>query len=251
MMHVSVGTLVQHLLFIFLAVVAPLWDFYDTRRLKKNPSSAGKIRYYKTLAGWLWIATAVAVATVGLRSLTTINPAPEEVSWLLPHAWVGYLVEVLLAVLLVVAVLLPVGIAIWKKLTKQPRRFLSAEALKSFDYFFPATWPERHWFAFLCITAGICEETLFRGFLLYYLHVSAFSLMLTLALLVSSIVFGLNHLYGGLGGVVGSAVLGFLVGLLFILTGNLLLPIILHVAIDLRKLLFLRPPELSEAVAPI
>jgi hypothetical protein len=40
------ATLVQHLVFLFLLLVAPVWDFYDTSRLKKNPSSNGKIRYY-------------------------------------------------------------------------------------------------------------------------------------------------------------------------------------------------------------
>jgi membrane protease YdiL (CAAX protease family) len=248
MISVSVGALLQHLLFLVLAVVAPLWDFYDTSRLKKNPSLAGKLRYYKTLAAWLWIASAIAVVTVGFRTLTTINPAPDEISWLLQHAWVGHLAEALIAIILVVLLLLPLTIVIWKKLTKQPRRYRSADALKSFDYFFPATWTERRWFAFLCITAGICEEALFRGFLLPYLHVSAFSLNLTLALLISSIIFGLNHLYGGVGGVVGSAVVGFFLGLLFILTGNLLLPMVLHALFDLRMLVILRPPSAMEAV---
>jgi hypothetical protein len=148
MISVSVGALLQHLLFLVLAVVAPLWDFYDTSRLKKNPSLAGKLRYYKTLAAWLWIASAIAVVTVGFRTLTTINPAPDEISWLLQHAWVGHLAEALIAIILVVLLLLPLTIVIWKKLTKQPRRYRSADALKSFDYFFPATWTERRWVCF-------------------------------------------------------------------------------------------------------
>jgi CAAX protease family protein len=247
----SAATVIQHLLFLFLAVVVPAWGYYDTRRLKKNPSSAGKIRYYKTVAAWEWIASAVAVIMVGLRRLTTIDPAPDEISWLLQHAWVGYLAEALIAIIFVVLVLLSLAIVIWKKLTKQPRKYASAEALKSFEYFLPATWPERRWFAFLCITAGICEETLYRGFLLHYLHVLPFALTLTLALLVSSVIFGLGHLSKGVGGVAGSAVIGFLLGLLFILTGNLLLPMVLHALIDLRMLVVLRPPESPEAVARI
>ena len=42
--------LMQHLLCLFLLVVAPIWDLYDTRKLKRNPSSEQKIRYYKTIA---------------------------------------------------------------------------------------------------------------------------------------------------------------------------------------------------------
>jgi len=235
-------TLVQHLLFLFLLVIAPAWDFWDTQRLKRNPSSAGKIRYYKTLCAWLWIATVIACLTVGLRPLFTIYPAPDEIPWLLRHAWVFYLVEVLVA-LLVALLLLPVVIVIRKKLKKQPRQYRSAEAFKSFDYFFPATRSERRWWVFVCITAGICEELLFRGFLLHYLHTFPFGLNLTVALLLAAAIFGLSHLYIGVSGFVSSALLGFLFGLLFILTGSLLLPMILHAAFDLRMLAILRPPQ--------
>ncbi len=213
----SAPTLGQHLLFFFLLVVAPAWDFYDTRRLKKNPGSPQKIHYYKTLAAWLWISTVIACLAVGFRPLFTISPAPGEIPWLLEHAWVFYLVEAVIA-LFVALMLLSLAVVFWKKVKRQPRKYSSADALKSFDYFFPATWAERRWFAFLCTTAGICEETLFRGFLLQYLHVFPWTLNLTLALLIAAVIFGLNHLYGGVGGVVGGVVAGFLLGLLFVLT---------------------------------
>jgi len=242
MSNVSVATLMQHLLFLFLLVVAPIWDLYDTRKLKRNPSSERKIRYYKTLCAWLWIASALAVVAIGFRPLFTIGPSPGEISWLLLRPWVRYLVEALLSIFIIISVALPVGTVIWKKLTKRPRKYSSADALKSFSYFFPATRTERRWWVFVCITAGVCEETLFRGFMLHYLHVFPWTLNLTLALLISSVIFGSNHLYQGAGGVAGTAIAGVLFGLLFLLTGNLLLPIIVHGVIDLRMLAILRPP---------
>jgi membrane protease YdiL (CAAX protease family) len=242
MFNVSVATLMQHLLFLFLLVVVPIWDLYSTRKLKRNPSSEQKIRYYKTICTWLWIASALAVVAIGFRPLFTISSSPGEISWLLLHPWVRYLVEALIAIFVIISVVLPVGTVIWMKLTKRPRRYRSADALKSFSYFFPATWTERRWWVFVCITAGVCEETLFRGFLLQYLHVFPWTLNLTLALLISSVVFGFNHLYQGARGVAGTAIAGLLFGLLFLLTGNLLLPIIFHGVIDLRMLAILRPP---------
>ena len=241
MFNVSVATLLPHLLCFFLLVVAPTWDLYATAKLKRNPGSEQKIRYYKTICTWLWIASALAVVAIGFRPLFTISPSPGEISWLFLHPWVRYLVEALIAILVIISVVLPVGTVIWKKLTKRPLKYSSA-ALKSFSYFFPATWTERRWWVFVCITAGVCEETLFRGFLLHYLHVFPWTLNLTLALLISSVIFGFNHLYEGAGGVAGAVIVGFLFGLLFLLTGNLLLPIILHGVIDLRMLAILRPP---------
>jgi membrane protease YdiL (CAAX protease family) len=155
-------------------------------------------------------------------------------------------VESVLAIF-VALTLLPAVIAIWKNVSKRPRKYASADAFKSLDFFLPATWSERRWFSFLCITAGICEESLFRGFLLRYLHVFPLSLNLTSALLVSSLIFGLQHLYQGIGGAASTFVIGFLFGLMFLLTGNLLLPMLFHAVMDLRILLLLRPPG-SETV---
>lgn len=143
--------------------------------------------------------------------------------------------------------LLPYATVAWKRLKKRSRTYRSAAALKSLEYFLPATHTERRWWVLVCITAGVCEETLFRGFMLHYLHVLPWTLNLTLALLISSVIFGLNHLYEGIHGVIGSALAGFLFGLLFLLGGNLLLPIIVHALVDLRALVIL--PTRAESAA--
>jgi uncharacterized protein len=244
-------TLLQDVLFAFLAIVAPAWDFYATRRLKRNPGSAQKIGYYKILCAWLWISTFIAIIDVGFRGTFTIAPIPSEVFWLFGHMWVKYLVGTVI-VLFLGLTFLPCAMVAWKKLKNRPRSYRSADALRPFDYFFPSTRTERHWWVFVCITAGVCEETLFRGFLLHYLHFFSRNLNLTLALLISSIIFGLNHLFAGSRGVVETAITGFLFGLLFLLTGNLLFPIVLHALVDLRILMLLRPPsEQTAALAPL
>jgi membrane protease YdiL (CAAX protease family) len=240
--HPSISIVVQHLLFIFLLVVAPAWDLWDTQRLKRNPSLAGKIRYYQTLCAWLWSSSVVACLAVGVGPLFTIYPTAEEIPWLLGHVWVFYLVEVVIA-LFVALLLLPVVVVIRKKLKKQPRKYSSAEAFKSLSYFLPATRTERRWFAFVCVTAGICEEILFRGFLLHYLHALPWTLNLTRALFIAAVIFGLQHLYQGMAGAASTVVIGLLLSLLFLLTGNLLLPMILHAIMDLRMLVILRPRE--------
>ena len=85
--------MLQHLLFAFLAIALPAWDFYATRRLKKNPGSAQKIGYYKTLCALLWIASVAAVATVGIHAVFTMTPMRDDAAWLFGHAWVRSLVE--------------------------------------------------------------------------------------------------------------------------------------------------------------
>lgn len=240
----SIMTLLQHLLFLFLLVIAPAWDYYDTRRLKQNPTSPARVRYYATLCAWLWGAALVACLVVGWRSLAMVSPAPQEMSWLLRHIWVRYFVVLVLFVLAAIVAWTYLGV-VWMSARKQPRKYATSDLMQklSYAYLFPATRMERRWWVLVGLTAGICEEFLFRGFLLHYLHSSPWQLDLTLALLVSSFVFGLQHLYQGAKGVIASAVLGALFGLLFLLSGSLLLPILLHAALDLRLLVILRPAE--------
>jgi membrane protease YdiL (CAAX protease family) len=139
----------------------------------------------------------------------------------------------------------------WMRLKKQPRKYASSELMQklSYGYLFPETWTERRWWILVGITAGVCEEVLFRGFVLHYLHSYPWQLNLTLALLLSAIIFGAQHLYQGAKGVASTTVAGVFFGLLFLLSGSLLLPILLHALMDLRLLVILRPPERS-ASAP-
>ncbi|WP_107840827.1 CPBP family intramembrane glutamic endopeptidase [Metasolibacillus meyeri] len=102
------------------------------------------------------------------------------------------------------------------------------------DFFMPHTRHERIWFVFVAITAGICEELIFRGALTYFLFELPVELPLwTIGLLVS-ILFGMAHLYQGISGIVATSFLGVIFFILFIGTGSLLLPIILHFMMDVR-----------------
>ena len=69
------------------------------------------------------------------------------------------------------------------------------------------------------------------------------------AVLASSVLFGLAHLYQGWLGMLLTALLGLGMAWLFLPTGSLLLPIVLHVLIDLRGLVMVpavaTPPAAS------
>ena len=77
------------------------------------------------------------------------------------------------------------------------------------------------------------------GFLLNYFHVLPFHLSLTWALVAASVSFGIGHLYQGVGGAVQTALIGFVLGAMFVMTGNLLLPMVIHTLLDLRVLAML------------
>jgi hypothetical protein len=97
----------------------------------------------------------------------------------------------------------------------------------------PTTGRERLVFCTVAISAGVCEEIVFRGWLLSVLH-SPLGLTGTTLVLVAAALFGLCHVYQGPTGVIGTTVAGVLLTAFYVATGTLLAPIVLHALIDLR-----------------
>jgi membrane protease YdiL (CAAX protease family) len=93
----------------------------------------------------------------------------------------------------------------------------------------------------ISICAGVGEELLFRGWLMYWVMQGAdvaipTEVVLVVALLVSSVIFGLFHpitpLY-----VVLATLMGLYFGALVLVTGNLLVPIAAHATYDAVQLI--------------
>ena len=98
----------------------------------------------------------------------------------------------------------------------------------------PATVREARAFAGVSITAGICEEVLYRGYLLWYLQ----SLGLGPgAVVVAIVAFGITHAFQGIRGMVGTGVMGAVFMGLYLLTGSLVAPIVFHATVDLANFL--------------
>ena len=106
------------------------------------------------------------------------------------------------------------------------------DAQPSVRVILPTTPGEVRTFSALAVTAGICEEILYRGYLLYYLR----ALLPGAAAVATAIaVFGLAHAYQGrrgilLTGIAGAAAMG-----LYLVTGSLAAPIVLHATVDLAN----------------
>ena len=115
--------------------------------------------------------------------------------------------------------------------------------------FLPRTTEELRWFVLVCITAGVCEEVLYRGFLIAYLAVWPLKASGLTAILFSSLMFGTAHLYQGVKGIVVTGIVGLVMAILFLWTGNLILPMVFHTLIDLRAwfILRLRPRDVIAA----
>lgn len=110
----------------------------------------------------------------------------------------------------------------------------------------PVTPGERRIFDVTAVTAGVCEEILYRGVLLVVLT-SVVGIWAAVAL--SSLVFGLGHAYQGLGGIAKTSLVGLVLALLTVFTGSLFIPMLLHAVIDLTSGRMMAAAMQSEPVA--
>ena len=92
----------------------------------------------------------------------------------------------------------------------------------------PATRSELPGFAAVSVTAGVCEELLFRGFVLWYLDAL---LPAGWAIAGTVVVFGLGHAYQGARGVLFTAVVGGVALAAYLWTGSLVAPMVMHAAV--------------------
>lgn len=95
----------------------------------------------------------------------------------------------------------------------------------------PSNSREARYFIFgLSITAGICEEILFRGYLMQVLGGYFPTYMVVI---ISSLVFGLQHIYQGPIHILRTAIVGATMALIYLFTDSLIVPIILHALFDM------------------
>lgn len=224
----------QHLLALLLVVAVPLWDRYEIPRLKASTLPGKKIRFYIKIVTASWICALVAMVTAGITSVSHLVVLPGEITWLEPGARGRLILGGLIAGMLM-ALFLPALLAV----RSESLRKKAGKAARKLGFLLPSNREERKWWWAVCVTAGICEEIVYRGFLLHYLHVNPWHVSLIWALVISSLIFGSGHLYQGVAGAASTVVVGFLFGGLFVITGSLLLPVLIHALMDLRALLML------------
>jgi membrane protease YdiL (CAAX protease family) len=98
------------------------------------------------------------------------------------------------------------------------------------DESLPRTPGERRGFMLVAITVGICEEVLFRGYVMWYVELWTGAVA---AVAISSFLFGFVHLDGGIHDAFRATILGLLFALVMLAAGSLWPSILMHAATDL------------------
>ncbi len=217
---------VDHIFILLLFVVQPIYGVFEARHyeaLAKAGQPVNRVRFYRQTALLEWIFLAVLVAAwftfgrpIADLGFTTVGGA---------GFWGGTALLILLTGFLFYT---------WQgaKRTSNTDKAKQTESFGEIVQFLPHTIRELHNFFGVSITAGIVEEIVYRGFVLWYL-VQVMPLWLAIA--VSSVAFGLAHSYQGAKGAVRTGLVGLAFGIFYVVTGSIWLPIVAHALLDVLQ----------------
>lgn len=207
------------ILFGFISLVYPTYLFITYRRdngqLKTDKGF--RLIYYQRLTFIFWILNALVLGNTYLdTSLTldfypTLNKAGKVSAFL-----------ILIFIILQVATS---RVSTTEKATSVQHKTGDGY------HFLPKSKREFVWFNILSVSAGICEEIIFRLFIFSYL---LFHTNLTTAFLLTNVIFALTHIDMDKRNMISSFLMGMLFSAVYYLSNNIWLAIILHIAIDIN-----------------
>jgi len=242
-----ISFLLQQLMAAYTVLVEPLLRTNFHRNLKKqikvDPNA--RLLFYRTQVVWEWSWVIVLVVI--------LLPIQD------PLTWLGLTMPSVAGWVILAALVLGLGLST-VLLRRNPRALANMQnSLEATSIPLPGSPAERKWFFAVAITAGICEELLYRGFLLRYLAIYFSGLGWLLSSVVSGILYGLSRAYQGRKSVLQATLNGFSFAIVYFLSGNLLsavgssqpvalvgslLPaMVFHALADLRPLFLWQPEE--------
>lgn len=102
----------------------------------------------------------------------------------------------------------------------------------AFSMILPTTKKEKRLWNFVSLTAGITEEIIYRGFLIFAFSYLFPNLSIGAVIFLASLLFGLAHTYQGVSGVIRTMAIGVFFSLLYVSLDSILPVIVLHFFID-------------------
>ena len=210
------------LIFVFLGFVLPWRGYARLQKLLARPSvdTKEKLALYAATIAFQWLLTGVVAWRAFAHGLKL-----EELG-LGSHSWLGLSVGGVIG-----------GAAIgglqWLNLRRIGRMEGEApELLRELaSRLLPVSLIEFLPYAALAITAGVCEEFVYRGFAMGALFKAGVPTWLTVV--ATSVLFGLAHAYQGRAGILSTGLLGVVLALARLGAGSLLPVMMWHAGLDL------------------
>lgn len=215
--------IIDHLFFFGLAVVYPIAAFFSFRKLKRRIAAGESISpvelYRSTMIGhWILFAIGIAIWLFAGREWSALGFSL--------NVGIGFLIGVVLTTVAIITL-----VRYFNQLRNAGNAAHTSfqQQIGDLGIMMPRKAGELRYFYALSATAGIVEEMLWRGYMFWYLGQVV---PLWAAAIASAVLFGLGHSYQGWKHVPTIVLVGGVFGALYLLTGSIWLPIILHAVLD-------------------
>jgi membrane protease YdiL (CAAX protease family) len=204
-----------------LLIAYPVADYVVIKKLKRSAHG-----FYAWTLGSEWLLT-IAVVGLVLRHGLTLSALGEALGRRTITLWVFG-----------AGVILVAGIAAYnrKRIAQLSPERLS-KVLHRAGPLAPCSGAERALFVLVALTAGFCEELLYRGWLWRFFR--DLTGHLWIAVVLSAVAFGFAHAYQGRTGIISTGIVGLLFSVPVLLTNSLVPVQVIHAGIDLTNGLLL------------
>ena len=217
----------DHFFFLLVGVILPLISFFSAQATKDikdedlfDENESKKDIYYTNgfllLIGGLLVTSNYALTGKSFSKLGFGWPKTDHLVLIFTFALViVYIIDTYFS------------IQEYKKESKQEQETL--------EFILPKNWSEYKHYVFLAVNAGICEEIVYRGFLVNYLQavLPTGPSNVILAVFIPSVVFAFSHAYQGWLNVLKIFTISILLGNIYVYSESLLIVVIIHIFVDL------------------
>ncbi|MFN7253176.1 MAG: CPBP family intramembrane glutamic endopeptidase [Anaerobacillus sp.] len=226
------------LVIFFALLYEPIIGYFDFRKFKVNVrgNENARLKFYQNTIIGLWIPTLFILLLVIFTELTLkdIGLSAPQINTDTLGVWVTYGALALVAIYFVGILYYSVGYHFSDKIKAKLTQVNQKEWENvSFSEILPVTDKEKRVWNYVSLTAGITEEIIYRGFLIFALGYLFPDVSIWFVIVFSSLLFGLAHTYQGfVSGVLRTTVFGLIFSILYIGIGSILPLIVFHFLID-------------------
>lgn len=207
----------RQFLFVLITVLYPIFlitDHYRREERKRPDSLHNKIKEYQKTILVFWFLTILVVLN----------------DYLQPTPSLSFQFELSLLNTVFMSLVVLLGYVQYRS-SRVNERNVTAFASKSQKVvnYLPKSRQELSWFIIVAISAGFCEEVLFRMFVYEFTiqHIGVIG-----SLLFTNVIFAITHIDTGMKNLVGAFILGLVFSLIFYFTQNIWIVVALHILID-------------------
>lgn len=226
------------LVIIFAILYEPIFGYLDFKKFKVDvkENTNARLKFYKNTIIGLWLPTIFILLLVAITELTL-----KDIGFSVPIINTDTLGPLVTYFVFAVALIYLLGIlyySIGYQFSEKIRNKLIEAKEKewnnlNFSEILPVTNKEKKLWNYVSLTAGVTEEIIYRGFLIFALAYLFPNISIWIIILIASILFGLAHTYQGFAsGVLRTTVIGILFSILYIGLGSIFPLIIFHFLID-------------------